>query len=528
MPLATFAQSGNGCPADLNEDGVLSSLDIQLLESQYESGTISMEQLTYTLKLIHDGCDGTVSFILPTCGVDIDAEGFCDPSTSSFQTTPCSGTAMDGKFGIGGDIVGKCMVVTSDDEISMFVEENGVWQQLDLTIPYENAGSSTAPNTGFGEYGAIKITHDYLFVGTPLIDGGYVYIYKKNTDGTWPDTPSVTLTAPDGDNGDQFGISIDAKNGYLIVGAPNDDGDDVTLNQTNSGAAYLYKLIGDIWTFEKKWKAATPDESVPYNASLMGFSVALDLEEDGDLYAYAGAPQDMINAEGTLIACDTPGVNCFEPGLYINPEDIGSFVPHGAVYTLKRGTDSWPDNSATKVIRTFNTKSEFGFRVDARNGRLAVSSRKGLVDGVGRAGFAEVFVKSPEWNNYASSGSLTANAAMINDFAGSELQIVGNDAYGYYLAIGVINGRNENDIQTGRVDLYRNVSGTNNWTFHQHLQTGEDTPYSYFGGTMLRMDEERTGADCGIRCVVGAPLNNDGRVLTYRLDTEGNFQPEQE
>ncbi len=91
----------------------------------------------------------------------------------------------------------------------------------------------------FGE--AVALSGDRAFVAT-LDDadagpnGGTVYLFERS-DGAW--TQEETITADDGADGDEFGGSISASNGRLLVGAAADDD-----AGPSSGSAYVFFLDG--------------------------------------------------------------------------------------------------------------------------------------------------------------------------------------------------------------------------------------------------------------------------------------------
>ena len=57
----------------------------------------------------------------------------------------------------------------------------------------------------------------------------------------------TTVTASDGDDGDNFGNAVDIDGDFAIVGARFDDS-----NGDNAGAAYIYRRVSGTWVEDTK------------------------------------------------------------------------------------------------------------------------------------------------------------------------------------------------------------------------------------------------------------------------------------
>ena len=73
--------------------------------------------------------------------------------------------------------------------------------------------------------------------GSPDQGNGSAYIFKRNG-GNW--TEEQKLTASDGSNGDQFGMSVSISNGRAVVGADREN------------AAYIFAYNGNDWVEKQK------------------------------------------------------------------------------------------------------------------------------------------------------------------------------------------------------------------------------------------------------------------------------------
>ena len=111
-------------------------------------------------------------------------------------------------------------------------------------------GDPNNPLDGSDNFGwSVSISGDYIVVGAESDGGvdnaaslsGAAYVYKINQDNTV--TLLDTLRGDPIDSYDQFGYSVSISNGYIVVGAPTDDG--VGNAAWDSGAAYVYKINQD-------------------------------------------------------------------------------------------------------------------------------------------------------------------------------------------------------------------------------------------------------------------------------------------
>ena len=200
---------------------------------------------------------------------------------------------------------------------------------------------------------AVSINGDYALIGTneDNNDTGSAYVFKRNGT-TW--TEEQKLTASDGNNWDQFGISVAIDGGYAIIGAWEDDD-----NGKNSGSAYVFKRNGTTWTEEQKLTASDGN-----NWDHFGYSVSID----GD-YAVIGAGWDDDNGEdsgsayifkrnGTswiqhqkLTASDGGICDLFGKSVSIDKDYIAIVAPYcndytnSTVYVFKRNNSIWVEEA---------------------------------------------------------------------------------------------------------------------------------------------------------------------------------------
>ena len=157
--------------------------------------------------------------------------------------------------------------------VHIFNREGADWaMQAELTASDDSFGNS------------IAITEGYAIVGAPREskdsgeDCGSAHVFKR--DGSnW--TRQTTLTAADGDARDEFGLSVAADGGYVVVGAPHDD--DYYLGE-DSGSAYVFTLEDTTWKQQAKLTAADGAlrDHFGGSVSISGNYVIVGAEEDDD------------------------------------------------------------------------------------------------------------------------------------------------------------------------------------------------------------------------------------------------------
>lgn len=146
---------------------------------------------------------------------------------------------------------------------------------------------------------SIAVDGDVLVVGATenYPTGSYppsrAYVFHRNGT-TW--SHAQTLSASDGANDNNFGMSVAVSGNKVLVGAPG-----VKINSAIRGAAYLFVKNGAVWQERRKFTAVNVNDQVGHLGS--GVSVAGDELLIGDYY-----------------------------------DDIGSNVNQGSVYVYRSGS----------------------------------------------------------------------------------------------------------------------------------------------------------------------------------------------
>jgi hypothetical protein len=113
---------------------------------------------------------------------------------------------------------------------------------------------------------SVAVWGDTCVVGAPGDDDGgntagsaYVFVFDGSQ---WQEAQK--LIAFDAAAGDGFGTSVAIRKTVIAVGTPGDDDD----ASTNSGAVYLYRRYGALWSFEHKLSAWEPAEGGNFGMAL--------------------------------------------------------------------------------------------------------------------------------------------------------------------------------------------------------------------------------------------------------------------
>jgi C1A family cysteine protease len=304
------------------------------------------------------------------------------------------------------------------------------------------------------------ISGDYALVGAFNAGGtGAVYVFKNN-DGNW--TQTHKLTSPDSHQNDYFGCSVAFSGVYAVVGAYRNDekGED-------SGAAYIFKNDGGIWSLQTKIKAADGARGDNF-----GRSVAIS-----DSTVVIGAAGDDNNT--------------------------------GAAYVFERKNDKWLQ---TAKLTAGNAKPEdfFGFSVSVF-GDYAIGGACGAdVRGEG-SGAAYVFKNTGGvWGPHAR-----LEAGNEYDFMGRSVSMSGD-----YAIVGAA-GDNRYGESSGTAYVFKNTGGS--WNLAYALMPGgietEDRfgwpsaiyhkgPNQFYAAAAAQGDDD-TGENAGAVYFFGATASAD-------------------
>jgi hypothetical protein len=224
---------------------------------------------------------------------------------------------------------------------------------------WTNEAYLKAPNAGGGDqFGtSVFIDNDTIVVGSPqessnqttitngttassnnsLGNCGAAYVFRRNGS-TW--SSEAYIKAPNAETGEFFGNSVSISGETILVGAFNEDSSQTTItngttassdNSTvNSGAAYVFRRNGSIWSSEAYLKAPNPDTGD--NFGQKGISIS------GDTIV-VGASQEDSNQTTITNGSTASSINI--------PDTTNG--NHGAVYVFKRYGTIWTNEAYLKA-----------------------------------------------------------------------------------------------------------------------------------------------------------------------------------
>lgn len=256
--------------------------------------------------------------------------------------------------------------------VFVYVRDNGEWR-FQAYIKASNTGEADA----FGYSLALSDDGNTLAVGAPyedsrsagveqdplnddLEDSGAVYVFRRAGD-AWEQQNYIKASAPAANDHFGMAIALSAYGGTLAVGATGQDSDAVLINGEaagtleNSGAVYLYALLGDNWEEQAFIKASNTGAGDMFGSSL------------------------ALSANGNTLAVGAPYE---ESVVSVDPAD-NSLVNAGAVYVYRRSGNDWRYERALKARNA---------QRDARYGSSVAISASGSVLAVGAPGEASIAI----------------------------------------------------------------------------------------------------------------------------------------
>ena len=221
----------------------------------------------------NDGYGSAYVFIKPAAGWgDATQTAKLTPGATDDEAAGLAGT-FGAAVAVDGDtvVVGASAYSGSQGRAYVFTKPSGGWEDAERTA---ELATSDAEKNQFGW--SVAVDGNTVVVGAHTDDAsdsvnnsGSVYVFTKATDSVWADaTETVKLTATDGASGDQFGWSIAAGGGTVVVGAHWDDD-----KGADSGSAYVYGVSG--------WTAIPDSEAGATNATSYTVNDLTNEEEYG-------------------------------------------------------------------------------------------------------------------------------------------------------------------------------------------------------------------------------------------------------
>ncbi len=294
------------------------------------------------------------------------------------------------------------------------------------------------PSAGGGEdhnFGnSVSVDGNRMVVGAPnyslnTIVHGAVYVF--DFDGTtW--TESQILTPFDGNNDDQFGISVSLSGTQLLIGANKDDDAD-----NDAGVVFVYNFDGVSWQFTQKLIADDAQPGYKFGGSL------------------------SLSGNRALIGSDKAG------------ESISATT--GAAYIFEFNNNSWTQTD--RLLASDGVDADnFGVSVSLFGNRALIGNSNND-DNANGSGSAYIF--DFDGTDWLESQKLTATNAGSNHQFGSSVSLSSNTAL-----IGAT-GENTNGGNSGAAYVFN--LNNNTWTQSQKILATDGQANAKFGNSVSLM-----------------------------------------
>lgn len=308
------------------------------------------------------------------------------------QLTAGDGAASD-NFGVSVSLDGDTALVGSyaDDvganvnqgSVYVFTRVGGVWTQQARLIAVDGAADDLF---GF----SVALSGDTALVGAyrhnvgANADQGSAYVFKR-VGTAW--TQQQQLTAADGAAGDFFGDSVALSGNTALVGA---DGHDIGAN-VNQGAAYVFGRTGGIWTAQQKLTAGDGADGDNFGVSvaLRGDTALVGADADdvganasqGSAYVFSRVG-GVWNESAQLISGDGAPFDLFGVSVALSGntalvgaagDDLGANVDQGSAYVFTESGGAWAEQA--KLTAIDGAASDFfGISVALRGNKALVGA----------------------------------------------------------------------------------------------------------------------------------------------------------
>jgi uncharacterized protein (TIGR03437 family) len=362
----------------------------------------------------------------------------------------------------------------------VFMRSGGAWSfQQKLTAP------DGADDDQFGC--SVALSGDYSIVGSCRsdIDGnanqGAALIFVRSGS-VW--SFQQKLTAPDGEEGDLFGISVALRGKTALVGAHLDD---IGTAQFQ-GSAHLFSLSGADWSERQKLTAQEGESSDTFGG-------AVALSDDALIIGASGADAGAKDHQGalylfgcgylekqTLTSSGGGGNDGFGGSAAIDGDvavigvpldDVGGAVDQGSAVVFERNGASWMQ-TAQLFANDGAAGEEFGRSVAISGDSIVISAHRKNINGNREQGAAYIFVRSG--GTWTQQLRLVASDGAASDHFGYSVSISGAR-----LAVGAPQDDIDGKLDQGSVYLFTRSGST--WTPEIKLTANDGLAGDTLGGS---------------------------------------------
>ena len=322
---------------------------------------------------------------------------------------------------------------------------------------------------------------DYVDSGTNVSRPGAAYVYTKDSNGAW--SQQAKLTASDGADGDEFGISVAVDGDTVVVGARG--------NVSKTGAIYVFTKPSDgDWT-----------------------STITEIK----LTATGGAADDLFGASVALYGESTIVVGALGDQNSVGGTDVSTGSAY--VFTRNSETGEWSQN-AKLTASNAGADDLFGNSVAVDDDTIAVGAYGKDGNSLTDSGLVYVFVKSggAAWATTTETVQLRASDRAANDNFGRSVA-VDTDT----IVVGASGDQNMvggTEVSNGSAYVF--TEPNNGWTNSGGTETAKLTASDGAHSDQFG----RSVAVAGDTIVVGAHQNDDdgvdsGSIYVFVMPTNG-------
>ena len=328
------------------------------------------------------------------------------------------------------------------------------------------------------------------------VNAGAAYVFTRGSSG-W--VQRARLSAEDGTNNDEFGISVAVDGDTVVVGAYGDDG--------NRGAAYVFTKTGGAWTStttaaKLTGSGTTGGDRFGHSVAVVGDTVVVGAYQHdvnrGAAYVFTktGGAWTSTTTAAKLTASDGEANDEFGVSVAVDEDTVAvgahlhdldvdgaSMLDAGAVYVFTKPAAGWTSSTeSAKLTATDGAAGdEFGISVAIdgdtvvtgayRDDSMATDSDDGL-----DSGSVYVFDRDPESGKWSQTAKLTASNGDGGDGFGNSVAVDGDTT-----VVGAYLDDNRGIVLTdsGSVYVFTNQSGV--WSEALNLAGPKAEQHDRFG-----------------------------------------------
>ena len=451
---------------DISTDGGTNYTSVPINSSDLAYDSVA-GNITYEVTGLPNG----VTYNMAVRAVNSAGDG--DASTKTVVMMPTAPTGLtarprDQRVELSWDDPGNTTI--TEYQLMQLAEESGL--TADDGAKNDRFGVSVAVDGNTAVVGAFQPTYTDPDTSLDVSRPGAAYVYIKDSNGAW--SQQAKLTASDGADGDEFGISVAVDGDTVVVGARG--------NVSKTGAIYVFTKPSDgDWTStitETKLTATggAADDLFGASVALYGEStIVIGAPGAGSAYVFT-KNSGVWSQAANLTATDAATGDEFGISVAVDDDTIAvgaygkdgnSLTDSGLVYVfVKSGGAAWATTTETVQLRASDrdANDNFGRSVAVGSSTIVVgaSGDRNTVGGTEvSTGSAYVFAEpNTGWGNSGGTetAKLTASDGADSDQFGRSVAVDGDTI--------VVGAHQNDDDGTDSGSIYVFIKPTNGWDRH--------------------------------------------------------------